>query len=166
MAAKDRDHPWTSFVARRYSAIRRTLSLDHIWSQQAISLRKNATPYHRKTAVLKRKIKANFFLEREKIRVHACCNETRRIGQAWLNLTFPAFSRTTFLDITIMSFFFSQFDSQFDAYITYCMEEANCLKYFKEKMTENEDFRMYILVSSWGVFPFPHIWCTSISASR
>ncbi|XP_068700278.1 pleckstrin homology domain-containing family G member 5-like isoform X4 [Montipora foliosa] len=40
---------------------------------------------------------------------------------------------------------FNMFDSQFDAYITYCMEEANCLKYFKEKMTENEDFRMYIL---------------------
>ena len=40
-----------SFVARRYSAIRRTLSLDHIWGQQAISLRKNAAPYSRKTTV-------------------------------------------------------------------------------------------------------------------
>ncbi|KAK2551185.1 Pleckstrin homology domain-containing family G member 5 [Acropora cervicornis] len=40
---------------------------------------------------------------------------------------------------------FNMFDSQFDPYITYCMEEANCLKYFKEKMAESEDFKMYIL---------------------
>ena len=46
----------------------------------------------------------------------------------------------------------SQFDSQFDPYITYCMEEANCLKYFKEKMAESEDFKMYILVSGYPFF--------------
>lgn len=28
------------------------------------------------------------------------------------------------------------------------MEEANCLKYFKEKLTESEDFKMYITVRS------------------
>ena len=48
--------------------------------------------------------------------------------------------------------FSSQFDSQFDPYITYCMEEANCLKYFKEKMAESEDFKMYILVSGYAFF--------------
>ena len=31
------------------------------------------------------------------------------------------------------------------------MEEANCLKYFKEKFLENEEFRTYILVSSYRV---------------
>lgn len=49
---------------------------------------------------------------------------------------------------------FNMFDSQFDPYITYCMEEANCLKYFKEKMAESEDFKMYIL---WCE---DHAYCT------
>ena len=31
------------------------------------------------------------------------------------------------------------------------MEEANCLKYFKEKLMENEEFKTYILVSSYRV---------------
>ncbi|XP_078373411.1 uncharacterized protein LOC144657010 isoform X4 [Oculina patagonica] len=39
---------------------------------------------------------------------------------------------------------FNMFDTQFDPYTTYCMEEANCLKYFKEKLMESEDFRTYI----------------------
>ena len=34
------------------------------------------------------------------------------------------------------------------------MEEANCLKYFKEKLAENEDFKMYILVSGYAFFFF------------
>ena len=35
------------------------------------------------------------------------------------------------------------------------MEEANCLKYFKEKVMENEEFRTYISVSSYhGIFLF------------
>ena len=41
-----------------------------------------------------------------------------------------------------------QFETQFDPYTTYCMEEANCLKYFKEKLGENEDFKTYITVRS------------------
>jgi len=36
------------------------------------------------------------------------------------------------------------------------MEEANCLKYFKEKMAESEDFKMYILVSGYAFF-FLHV---------
>ena len=39
-----------------------------------------------------------------------------------------------------------QFETQFDPYTTYCMEEANCLKYFKEKLIESEDFKTYITV--------------------
>ena len=41
-----------------------------------------------------------------------------------------------------------QFETQFDPYTTYCMEEANCLKYFKEKLVESEDFKTYITVRS------------------
>lgn len=63
-------------------------------------------------------------------------------------------SVTIFKVILIVDIFSSQFDSQFDPYITYCMEEANCLKYFKEKMAENEDFKTYILVSSYAFFFF------------
>ena len=51
-----------------------------------------------------------------------------------------------------MLLFLVQFESQFDPYIQYCMEEANCLKYFKEKLIESEEFRMYITVSSWNNF--------------
>ncbi|XP_032236406.2 pleckstrin homology domain-containing family G member 5 isoform X3 [Nematostella vectensis] len=39
---------------------------------------------------------------------------------------------------------FPMFDKRFEPYITYCMEESRCLKYFKEKIIENEDFRTYI----------------------
>ena len=46
-----KNHPCESFVARRYLPIRCTLSLHHIWGQQAISLRKNAAPYNQETTV-------------------------------------------------------------------------------------------------------------------
>ncbi|XP_073248513.1 uncharacterized protein [Porites lutea] len=49
---------------------------------------------------------------------------------------------------------FNMFESHFDPYIQYCMEEANCLKYFKEKLLENEEFRTYI---SWCE---DHPYCT------
>lgn len=51
------------------------------------------------------------------------------------------------METKILSIFL-QFETQFDPYTTYCMEEANCLKYFKEKLTESEDFKMYITVRS------------------
>lgn len=39
---------------------------------------------------------------------------------------------------------FNMFEAQFDPYIKYCMEESKCLKYYKEKLVENEDFKTYI----------------------
>lgn len=51
------------------------------------------------------------------------------------------------IEAKILSIFL-QFETQFDPYTTYCMEEANCLKYFKEKLIESEDFKTYITVRS------------------
>ncbi|CAB4008678.1 pleckstrin homology domain-containing family G member 5-like isoform X2, partial [Paramuricea clavata] len=39
---------------------------------------------------------------------------------------------------------FSTFDSQFEPYLKYCMEESSCTKYFKQKQSEDELFKIYV----------------------
>lgn len=45
--------------------------------------------------------------------------------------------------------FYVQFDTQFEPYLKYCMEESSCTKYFKQKQSEDELFKLYVEVS-WG----------------
>ena len=59
---------------------------------------------------------------------------------------------------------FLQFETQFDPYTTYCMEEANCLKYFKEKLAESEDFKTYITVRLFLVDVLENIPLKTISS--
>ena len=46
----------------------------------------------------------------------------------------------------IVLFCHLQFDEIFHPYIQYCMEEARCLAYLKEKRKEDDKFREYLTV--------------------
>ncbi|XP_046850593.1 pleckstrin homology domain-containing family G member 5-like isoform X2 [Xenia sp. Carnegie-2017] len=66
----------------------------------------------------------------------------------WLNSLKPVINMARhtkqLLNSLDMADGFATFDSQFEPYLKYCMEESSCTKYFKQKQSQDEYFRLYV----------------------